>query len=179
MDIVRARVLLVLATVLVLLATNMGCLSIHGMRDLLVIKKSSPPLVYQKNQVFTSIWKANGIVRPDTLADTKNILVKPGTRYLDLTYNIALVSGVVARQINYTLPTSPYVTLRLRTPTGEVFWEGNFTEPTSKTTEHVSGPSAGKWVLRMEAQGYGGTIPIINQDVNDQFQVWVDLYEPK
>ena len=178
MDIVRARVPLVLAIVLVLLAANMGCLSIHGIRDLFVLKKPTAPLVYHKNQAFVFFWEANGIARPDTKQDTRNVMVKPGTRSLDLIYNISIVSGMIARALNITLPISPLITLRLRTPAGDVYWEGNFTESENGDLK-VLGPSAGMWVLRMEARGYGTKIEAIGLEVHDSFFVEVDLYEPK
>ena len=178
MDIVRARVPLVLAIVLVLLATNMGCLSIHGMRDLLVLEKPSSPLVYHKTKPLSFTWEANGIARPDTLQETRNVMVKPGTRSLDLIYDVNILSGVLARALNITLPVSPLITLRLRTPAGDVYWEGNFTESDDGDLK-VLGPSAGMWVLRMEARGYGGKIEAIGLEAHDSFRVEVELYEPK
>jgi hypothetical protein len=176
MDSVRARVPLAVAIVLVLLAANMGCLSIHGMRDLLVLKKPSAALVYHKTTPVTFTWEANGIIRPDTMQETRNIMVKPGTRSLLLKYNIAIFSGQIAKLLNMTLPTSPLVTLRLRAPTGDIYWEGNFSE--SKSGEVPAfGPSAGAWVLRMEARGYG--IDQGSLSLHDMFHVEVELYEPK
>ena len=178
MDIVRARVPLVLAIVLVLLAANMGCLSIHGMRDLLVFQKPTAPLVYHKTKPLSFTWEANGIARPDTLQETRNVMVKPGTRSLDLIYDVNILSGVLARALNVTLPISPLITLRLRTPAGDVYWEGNFTESDDDDIK-VLGPSAGMWVLRMEARGYGGKIKAIGLEAHDSFRVEVELYEPK
>jgi hypothetical protein len=178
MEGVRASVPLAVAIVVVLLVANTGCISIYTVRDALVLKKSTKPLVYVHTKALLRTWQANKLLTPDLLDESLNIMVKDGTKSLELTYNVSLVSGIIGRALNITLPTTPYVNLKLSTPSGDVIWEQNYTS-TKEGKLPFLGPSAGIWVLRMEAKGYGGTVPGTKIEAHDAFQVEVWLFEPK
>ena len=173
---VRASVPVAVAVVVLLVASSTGCLSIYATKDALIFREDTPTLKYHTVVAFNFNWEANGVVRPDTIDEPpRNIQVKAATKYLQLSYKVNIVSGFVARQIGIELPINPEITLRLRTPAGDVIWEGNFTE-SEEDTRPFQGPSAGLWVLHIEGQGYGGEA--FGASVHDTLWVEVKLYEP-
>jgi hypothetical protein len=168
---VRARAIIAVALVLLLMATSTGCLSVFATKDALIFKKESARVEYHKVKPVTFYWAANKIIGDDLEEPPRNILVKPGTKYLQLTVTAVIVSSVVTRGAG--LPDAHF-DLRLRTPTGDVWGEFNYTESADDTAP-VQGPSAGLWVLSMEGMGYG----IESSGIQDSLHVEVELYEPK
>ncbi len=68
------------------------------------------------------------------------------------------------------------MTLHLRMPNNEIFWELNITEGDSDTLP-ISNPQSGVWTLRIEARGYG--MELGGVESRDTLRVVVDLYQPK
>jgi len=173
---VRASVPVAISTVLLLIASSTGCLSIYATKDALIFEEDHTTLKYHTVVAFNFNWEADGVIRPDTIDEPpRNIQVKDATKYLQLSYKVKIVSGAAARWLGIELPISPEVRLWLRTPAGDVVWSGNFTESDEKMIP-FQGPSAGLWVLHIEGQGYGGEV--FGTSVHDTLWVEVKLYEP-
>ncbi len=162
--------------VVILVASTSGCLSVEAVKDFLLFEREEGPLVYQKTRALDFPWQADGFPVPDKLSHTANFKVKDGARYMDLEWDVNLISAFAADWINLTDALDPMVTLRLRKPTGEIVWERNFTESDKDGRKFLS-PEPGTWTLRMEARAYGGEAA--GYEIRDSFSVVVELYEPK
>ena len=176
----RARTLLTLSVILTLVLASSGCLSIDSVKDLLLLQEEEPEIVYWKvtPSPVDDLWKANSLFPPDTYSPTATFKVKEGAKWIKVDRNIQLPSAVIGDQIplNLSIVFEPEVTLRLRMPNNDVYWERNFTV-TDSGTFTIQSPQSGIWTLRIEAKGYGleaGTV-----EFNDALHVVVDLYEPK
>jgi hypothetical protein len=160
--------------------SSSGCLSVDAVKDLLLLKKEEPEVVYWRvtPSPVDEFWEAQTIVPADTYSDTATFKVKDGARWIKLTYTIELPSALIGDQIpiNLSIVLDPEVTLRLRMPNNEVYWERNFTDSDTGIVP-IQSPMKGIWTLRIEAKGYG--IDIGGADYRDTLRVVVDVYEPK
>ena len=177
---VRARTLLTLSVILILVLASSGCLSIDSVKDLLLLQREEPELVYWKvtPAPVNEYWEANSLFPPDTYSTTATFKVKEGAKWIKVEHNIDLPSAIIGDQIplNLSIVFEPEVTLRLRMPNNEVYWERNFTV-TDIGTFTIQSPQSGIWTLRIEAKGYG--LEAGQADFKDTLSVVVDLYEPK
>lgn len=169
-----------LLLILFLVLGNSGCLSIESVRDALLFRTEEPEVVLWKvtPPPVDVNWRASGLVPPDSYSSSETFKVKEGARWVKLTYTIDLPSSLLGEQkiLNYTIYFEPEVTLRLRMPDNEIYWERNFTLSDSNTFT-IQSPSDGIWTLRIEAKGYGGEA--FGLEARDTLVVLVDLYEPK
>lgn len=176
----RARTLLTLSVILILVLASSGCLSIDSIKDLLLLRQEEPDVVYWKvtPSPVDEYWEASSLLPPDTYSTTATFKVKEGARWIKVSHNIELPSASIGDQIpiNLSIVFEPEVTLRLRMPNNDVYWERNFTVSDSGTFT-IQSPQSGIWTLRIEAKGHGleaGGVPY-----RDKLVVVVDLYEPK
>ena len=97
---------------------------------------------------------------------------------MKVSHTVELPSAIIGDQnpLNLSIVFEPEVTLRLRMPNNEVYWERNFTESDSDTLP-VQSPLPGIWTLRIEARGYG--MDVGGAEYRDTLRVVVDVYEPK
>jgi hypothetical protein len=171
---------LTLLLILFLVLGNSGCLSIESVRDALLFRTEEPEVVLWKvtPPPVDVLWEANGLVPADMFSSTETFKVKEGARWVKVTYTIDLPSALLGEQkiLNYTIYFEPEVTLRLRMPNNEIYWERNFTLSDSNTFT-IQSPGDGIWTLRIEARGYGGEA--FGLEARDTLWVVVDLYEPK
>ena len=174
----RGRTLLVLVAILILVPGLSGCLSIHSIKESLLYQKAEPEVVYWKSTPVEEYWEASQVIPADTLSKTHTVRVKDGAKWLNVMYDVDLPSALVGERkiLNYTIYFNPEVTLRLRTPDNDVYWERNITEAESNSFK-ILGPSPGIWTLRIEATGHGGEA--LGIEARDKLRVVVDLYEPK
>ena len=123
-------------------------------------------------------WQASNLFPADTYSTTATVKVKEGARWIKVTHTIELPSAVLGEQIpfNLSIVFEPEVTLRLRMPNNDVYWERNFTQ-TDSGTFTIQSPLSGIWTLRIEARGHG--IEVGGAEYRDTLRVVVDLYEPK
>lgn len=176
----RARTLLSLSIVLVLVLPTSGCLSIEAVKDLVLIRQEEPEVVYWKVNPapVDEFWEASSFPLADVYSHTDPFKVKDGAKWLKVSHNIELPSSVIGDQIpiNLSFVFEPEVTLRLRKPDNVVYWEHNFTQSDSDTFT-IQSPQPGIWTMRIEAKGYG--IEAGTTEYRDTLRVVVDLYEPK
>lgn len=168
---VRARAAIAVTLVLLLMATSAGCLSVHATKDALIFRKETTRVEYHKVKPLSFFWAANKLVGDDLEERPRNILVKPGTKYLQLSIAVEMPSALVPKGPG--IPEAHF-NIRLRTPTGDVMWEGNYTDSGEEPVP-VQGPAAGLWVVSMEGMGYG----FESSGIQDSLRVEVELYEPK
>jgi len=164
---VRARTLLTLSVVLIMVFPSSGCLSI----DAVVYWKVTPSPVDE-------FWQASSLFPADTYSTTATVKVKDGAKWIKVSHTIELPSAILGEQIpiNLSIVFEPEVTLRLRMPNNDVYWERNFTQ-TDSGTFTIQSPQSGIWTLRIEARGHG--IEVSGAEYRDTLRVVVDLYEPK
>lgn len=176
----RARTLLLVAAILLLVLGNSGCISIYSIRDALLFEEEEQELVYWKvtPPPVEEYWEASKVFPADTFSASRPFKVKDGAKWIDIKYDIELPSSLIGEReiFNITIYFNPEVVLRVRTPTNEVYWERNFTAAASDSLK-VLGPAPGTWTLRIEARGYGGEA--VGMEARDKLRVVVDLYEPK
>lgn len=157
-----------------------GCLSVDAIKDLLLLQKDEPEVVYWRvtPSPIDEFWEASSLFPPDTYSATKTVKVQDGAKWIKVSSKIELPSAIIGDQIpiNLSIVLEPEVTLRLRMPNNDIFWERNFTETDSRTFT-IQSPQSGIWTLRIEAKGYG--IEVSEQPYRDTLSVVVDLYEPK
>ena len=176
----RARTLLSLSVVLVMVLASSGCLSIDAVKDMLLLRQEEPEVVYWKvtPSPVDEFWEAATLIPADTYSTTETVKVKDGARWMKVSHVIELPSAIIGEQlpINVSVVFEPEVTLRLRMPNNDIYWERNFTE-TDSGTFTIQSPQSGIWTLRIEARGHG--IDIGGAEYRDTLRVVVDLYEPK
>ena len=176
----RARTLLTLSVVLIMVLASSGCLSVDAVRDLLLLQREEPEMVYWRvtPSPIDEFWEASSLIPPDTYSATKTVKVKDGAKWIKVSHTIELPSAIIGDQIpiNLSIVFEPEVTLRLRMPNNDIFWERNFTE-TDSGTFTIQSPQAGIWTLRIEARGHG--LEVGGAEYRDTLRVVVDLYEPK
>jgi len=157
-----------------------GCLSIEAVKDLVLIRQEDPEVVFWKvtPAPVDEFWEANALFPPDVYSSTVPFKVKDGAKWLKVSHTIELPSAVIGDQIpiNLSIVFEPEVTLRLRMPDNQVYWERNFTQSDSGTFT-VQSPQPGIWTMRIEARGHG--IEAGTAEYRDTLRVVVDLYEPK
>jgi hypothetical protein len=123
-------------------------------------------------------WEASSLFPPDTYSTTATFKVKDGAKWIKVSHTIELPSAIIGDQIplNLSIVFEPEVTLRLRMPSNDIYWERNFTESDSGTFT-IQGPQPGIWTLRIEAKGHG--LEAGGAEYRDTLRVLVELYEPK
>ncbi len=160
--------------------SSSGCLSVDAVKDLLLLRREEPEVVYWKvtPSPVNEFWEAESLVPADTYSNTATFKVKDGARWIKVTHTIDLPSAVIGDQlpINLSIVFEPEVILRLRKPDNEIMWERNFTE-TDSGTRTIQSPQQGIWTLRIEARGHG--IELGGAEYRDTLSVVVDVYEPK
>jgi hypothetical protein len=157
-----------------------GCLSVDAVKDLLLLRREEPEVVYWKvtPSPVDEFWEAESVVPADTYSTTATFKVKDGARWIKVSHTIELPSAIIGDQlpINLSIVFEPEVILRLRMPNNDIYWERNFTE-TDSGTFTIQSPQQGIWTLRIEARGHG--IDIGGAEYRDTLRVVVDVYEPK
>jgi hypothetical protein len=172
--------MLTMSVVVMMVLASSGCLSIDAVKDLLLLRREEPDVVYWKvtPSPVDEFWQASSLFPADTYSTTAPVKVKDGARWIKVSHVIELPSALLGEQIpiNLSIVFEPEVTLRLRMPNNEVYWERNFTQ-TDSGTFTIQGPQPGIWTLRIEAKGHG--IEVGGAEYRDSLGVVVDLYEPK
>jgi hypothetical protein len=160
--------------------SSSGCLSIEAVKDLLLLRQEEPEVVYWKvtPSPVDEFWEASSFLPADTYSTTATFKVKDGAKWIKLSHTIELPSAVIGDQIplNLSIVFEPEVTLRLRMPNNDIYWERNFTI-TDSGTFTIQSPQSGIWTLRIEARGHG--LEAGGAEYRDTLRVVVDLYEPK
>jgi hypothetical protein len=163
-----------------MVVSSSGCLSIDAVKDLLLLRQEEPELVYWKvtPSPVNEFWEASSLIPPDTYSTTATFKVKEGAKWIKVTHTIELPSAIIGDQIplNLSIVFEPEVTLRLRMPNNDVYWERNFTTSDSGTFP-IQSPQSGIWTLRIEAKGHG--LEAGGAEYRDTLRVVVDVYEPK
>ncbi|UCC93046.1 MAG: hypothetical protein JSW25_10385 [Thermoplasmata archaeon] len=176
----RARTLLSLSVVLIMVLASSGCLSVDAVRDLLLLQREDPEVVYWKvtPSPVDEFWEADSLFPADTYSTTATFKVKDGAKWIKVSHVIELPSAVIGDQLplNLSIVFEPEVTLRLRMPNNDIYWERNFTTTDSGTIT-IPSPMSGIWTLRIEARGHG--VEAGGAQYRDTLRVTVDLYEPK
>ncbi len=166
--------------ILILVLANAGCLSVDTIREALLFNRPERDVVYWKvtPPPVDVFWQADSVVPADTYSGTETFKVRDGARWIRVSYTIELPSTRIGEReiLNYTIYFNPEVTLRLRMPNNEIYWELNITEEDANTLP-IDNPQSGIWTLRIEARGYG--MEIGGVESRDTVRVVVDLYEPK
>ncbi len=169
-----------LSVVLVMVLASSGCLSVDAVKDLLLLRQEDPDVVYWKvtPSPVDEFWEAQALVPADTYSTTATFKVKDGAKWIKVAHTIELPSALIGDQLplNLSIVFEPEVTLRLRMPNNDIYWERNFTE-TDAGTITIQSPQSGIWTLRIEARGHG--IDVGGAEYRDTLRVVVDVYEPK
>jgi hypothetical protein len=156
-----------------------GCLSVDAVKDLVLLRQDEPEVVYWKvtPSPVDEFWQAETVLPADSFSASKVVKVKDGAKWIKLSYTIELPSALIGDQLpgNNSILLDAEVTLQLRMPSNDIYWERNFTETDSRTFT-IQGPQSGIWTLRIEARGYGTEL---GGGFRDTLRVVVDLYEPK
>jgi hypothetical protein len=74
--------------------------------------------------------------------------------------------------LNTTMHLEPLVTIRLRDPSNNVFWNCSF-NLTMRDVFIVEAPAEGNWTLRVEARAYG-TEDLFGAEWHDRVRVVVE-----
>ena len=166
--------------ILILVLANAGCLSVEALKGTLLFDHPDREVAYWKVSPppVDVFWEADSVVPADTYSATETFKVKEGARWIRVSYTVELPSSLIGEReiLNHTIYLDPEVTLRLRMPNNEIFWELNITEGDNDTLP-ISNPRSGVWTLRIEARGYG--MEIGGVESRDTMRVVVDLYQPK